>query len=228
MSEVRACFSGPRSGLEDTSMDEGLGEDTAGPEAPPMLSTEEALSEMSQSAASSLVEETNLEHDSWFHVEHDQSRALGAMPFLGDSETDSNGRPLPGVSRQPDGSVTYNAADDPLLTNDRTDVISEASGDGSDDGSSDSGSDDSDSDGWSGVSAPFCQMEFPEVDDDDEDWSGGVNAEAAAGALSTQCTRSRLGSRQGCAANVPPTSGALRLGAAKRRKRKRVQDNNFH
>ena len=71
--------------------------------------------------------------EGWITVEHDKSKALESIPFLG--EWKEGEPPPPGVQKQEDGSLALLVGRVPDLTNGIADWLSDCSGDGSDNSS---------------------------------------------------------------------------------------------
>ena len=101
----------------------------------PLLSFEEADAEMRNTCNLGMpVPCLETDSEGWITVEHDNSKALEFVPFLGERE---EGEPLPsGVQAQEGGKLAFLVGSALELTNGIADWISDCSGNGSDDSSS--------------------------------------------------------------------------------------------
>ena len=171
----------------------------------PLLSDKEEEKELNdasdhtESATNHLAEIKN----GWASLEYDRGLALESVPVTCEED-------IPHSALSADGTKAYLVSNDARLTNGRCEVLSDCSGDGSDDQSSDGS--DSDVGAARDAGMRFEHLpEFPDSDSDDGAWDGSIIGSDAGSESSASDCNSVEGGGGSCAAN---SAGARRSSRA--------------
>ena len=139
----------------------------------------------------------------WASLEYDRGLALESVPVTCEED-------IPHSALSADGTKAYLVSNDARLTNGRCEVLSDCSGDGSDDQSSDGS--DSDVGAARDAGMRFEHLpEFPDSDSDDGAWDGSIIGSDAGSESSASDCNSVEGGGGSCAAN---SAGARRSSRA--------------
>jgi len=161
----------------------------------PLLSDKEEAKELNcasddtEFATNHLAETKN----GWASLQYDRGLALESVPVTCEED-------IPHSALSANGTKAYFVSNDARLTNGRCEVLSDCSGDGSDDQSSDG------SDTYLGArdaGMRFDQLpEFSDSDSDDGDWDGSIiGSDAGSESSASECNNSVEGGGGSCAAN---------------------------